>query len=50
MSVPQAKRAVVVASPLRLTERSSTSPGVAAIASSTGSAMNRDTSSAAAPV
>ena len=49
MSVPQAKRAVVVTSPLRLTDRSSTNPGVAAMASSIGSATNRDTSGAAEP-
>ena len=49
MSVPHAKRAVVVTSPLRLTERSSTSPGVAATASSTGSATKRLASVAAAP-
>jgi hypothetical protein len=49
MSVPQEKRAVVVASPFRLTERSSTRPGVAASACSTGSATKRETSVAAAP-
>ena len=48
MSVPQANRAVVVTSPFRLTERSSTNPGVAATASSTGSATKRETSVAAA--
>ena len=48
MSVPHAKRAVVVASPFRLTERNSTSPGVLAIADSIGSATNREISSAAA--
>ena len=50
MSVPQAKRAVVVTSLLRLTLRSSVSPGVAPIASSIGSATKRETSGAAAPV
>ena len=49
ISVPQANRAVVTASPFRLTERSSTIPGVAAIAVSIGSATKRETSSAAAP-
>ncbi len=49
MSVPQANCSVVVTSPLRLIERMSTSPGVAAIASSTGSATKRLTSVAAAP-
>ena len=49
ISVPHAKRAVVVASPLRLTLRSSTSPGVAPMACSMGSATKRDTSVAAAP-
>jgi hypothetical protein len=49
MSVPHAKRAVVVTSPLRLIERNSTRPGVAAIDSSMGSATKRDTSVAAAP-
>jgi curved DNA-binding protein CbpA len=48
-SVPQEKRSVVVTSPLRLTDLTSTRPGVAATASSMFSAMNRDTSSAAAP-
>ena len=49
MSVPHANCSVVVTSPLRLIERMSTSPGVAAIASSTGSATKRETSLAAAP-
>jgi len=49
MSVPHPKRNVVVASPLRLTERTSTRPGVAATACSTGSATRRETSVAAAP-
>ena len=43
------ERAVVVASPFRLSERSSTSPGVAASACSIGSATKRETSVAAAP-
>ncbi len=49
MSVPHANCSVVVTDPFRLTLRRSTRPGVAATASSTGSATNRDISSAAAP-
>ena len=49
MSVPQANRAVVVTSSFRLTDRSSISPGVAAMACSIGSATRRDASTAAAP-
>lgn len=49
MSVPQANLTVVVTSPFRLTERRSTRPGVAAIASSIRSATKSETSSAAAP-
>ncbi len=49
MSVPQENLSVVVTSPFRLTDLTSTRPGVADTASSIGSAMNRLTSSAAAP-
>jgi hypothetical protein len=49
MSVPQLNRSVVVASPLRATERTSSRPGVLPTAFSIGSDTNRDTSSGAAP-
>jgi hypothetical protein len=49
MLVPHENLSDVVASPFRLTDLTSTKPGVAETASSIGSAMNRDTSSAAAP-
>ena len=47
--VPQENLSVVVTSPFRATDFKSTRPGVAATASSIGSATNRDISSAAAP-
>ena len=49
ISVPHAKRSVVVPSPFRETDRISTIPGVFPTAFSIGSAMKRETSSGAAP-